>query len=172
MTPAQLAEDIHEQIRATRDTIDRGWALLAQVHARLDRSRIVRSAWSSPQNRYPPIPERPIRPDFNPALARRIEAAEEIAGSPKARAQPTVESPKPVPIESLTRRETEILSLLDARLSNEEIAAVLHLSSGTVKRHTSRIDRKLVLSTRRSAVARAHGLRLLPSRAPEGESPA
>ena len=77
----------------------------------------------------------------------------------------------PDPIESLTWRETEVLRLLDARLSNEEIAAVLHTSSGTIERHTSSISRKLVIRTRREAVARAHGLRLLSSRVPEGESP-
>src|SRR3954447_4843820 len=60
------------------------------------------------------------------------------------------------PIESLTRRETEMLWLLDARLSNKEIAAVLHISSETIEGHTSSIYRKLVIRARRAAVARVH----------------
>jgi DNA-binding NarL/FixJ family response regulator len=77
----------------------------------------------------------------------------------------------PVPIESLTSREIEVLRLLDVRLSNKEIAAVLRISPGSIERHTSSISRKLVIRTRRKALARAHGLRLLSSRAPGGESP-
>jgi ATP/maltotriose-dependent transcriptional regulator MalT len=74
-------------------------------------------------------------------------------------------------IESLTWREIEVLWLLDTRLSNKEIAAVLRISSGTVERHTSSISRKLAIHARRAAIARTHELRLLSSRAPEGESP-
>lgn len=48
-------------------------------------------------------------------------------------------------IESLTWRETEILRLLDARLSHAEIAAVLHLSPGAFQRHRNHICRKLKL---------------------------
>ena len=68
----------------------------------------------------------------------------------------------PSPIESLTRCETEVLQLLDARLSTQEIAAVLHISPATVKRHARSIYRKLAA-------------RLLSSDAledePSGESP-
>jgi ATP/maltotriose-dependent transcriptional regulator MalT len=74
-------------------------------------------------------------------------------------------------IESLTWRETAVLWLLDAQLSNEEIAAVLHIASGTIERHTSSVSRKLVIRTRHEAVALAHGLRLISSRAPKGASP-
>jgi DNA-binding NarL/FixJ family response regulator len=74
-------------------------------------------------------------------------------------------------IESLTSREIEVLWLLDARLSNKEIAAALHNSSGTTERHTSSIYRKLAIHARREAIARTHELRLLSSCAPEGESP-
>jgi LuxR family transcriptional regulator, maltose regulon positive regulatory protein len=77
----------------------------------------------------------------------------------------------PVPIESLTSREIEVLRLLDVRLSNKEIAAVLRISPGSIERHTRSISRKLVIRTRRAAVARTHELRLLSSRVPEGESP-
>jgi LuxR family maltose regulon positive regulatory protein len=74
-------------------------------------------------------------------------------------------------IESLTSREIEVLWLLDAQLSTTEIAAVLRISLGTTESHTSSIYRKLVACTRREALARVHGLRLLSPRAPEGKSP-
>jgi len=61
-------------------------------------------------------------------------------------------------IASLTWREIEVLRLLDARLSIEEIAEVLHIPPGIVKRHTNNLYRKLVVGTQREAIA------------PEGES--
>lgn len=57
-------------------------------------------------------------------------------------------------IESLTWRETEILRLLDARLSTNEIAEVLHIPPEIVKRHVSIIHRKLVVGTLREDIAR------------------
>jgi len=73
-------------------------------------------------------------------------------------------------IVSLTRRETEILSLLDARLSIKEIATVLHISPRSVERHARSIARKLMVRTQREATDRAPELRLLSSQAPEAES--
>jgi len=52
-------------------------------------------------------------------------------------------------IESLAWRATDILWLLDSRLSIGEIAAVLQISSGTVQRQTRGIYRKLRVRTRR-----------------------
>jgi LuxR family maltose regulon positive regulatory protein len=64
-------------------------------------------------------------------------------------------------VESLRPRESEILRLLDVRLSNKEIAASLQISAETVKRHTSNIYQKLMVGSRREAVARAHAQGLL-----------
>jgi pimeloyl-ACP methyl ester carboxylesterase/DNA-binding CsgD family transcriptional regulator len=65
-----------------------------------------------------------------------------------------------VPVESngrspLTRRETEILRLVAAGLSNREIASSLVLSEHTVHRHVANILRKLTQSTRAAAAAHA-----------------
>jgi pimeloyl-ACP methyl ester carboxylesterase/DNA-binding CsgD family transcriptional regulator len=65
-----------------------------------------------------------------------------------------------VPVESngrspLTRRETEILRLVAAGLSNREIASSLVLSEHTVHRHVANILRKLAQSTRAAAAAHA-----------------
>jgi pimeloyl-ACP methyl ester carboxylesterase/DNA-binding CsgD family transcriptional regulator len=65
-----------------------------------------------------------------------------------------------VPVESnghspLTRRETEVLRLVAAGLSNREIASSLVLSEHTVHRHVANILRKLTQSTRAGAAAHA-----------------
>jgi DNA-binding NarL/FixJ family response regulator len=67
-----------------------------------------------------------------------------------------------VPVESngdspLTRRETEVLQLVAAGLSNREIASSLVLSEHTVHRHVANILRRLGQSSR--AAAAAHGTR-------------
>jgi len=55
----------------------------------------------------------------------------------------------------LTRRETEVLRLVAAGLSNREIAASLVLSEHTVHRHVANILRKLTQSSRAAAAAHA-----------------
>jgi pimeloyl-ACP methyl ester carboxylesterase/DNA-binding CsgD family transcriptional regulator len=65
-----------------------------------------------------------------------------------------------VPVESngrspLTGRETEVLRLVAAGLSNREIASSLVLSEHTVHRHVANILRKLTQSTRAAAAAHA-----------------
>ena len=55
----------------------------------------------------------------------------------------------------LTNREQEIIDLLAHRMSNQEIADHLFISSGTVRRHTANIYRKLDVNGRRQAVSKA-----------------
>jgi pimeloyl-ACP methyl ester carboxylesterase/DNA-binding CsgD family transcriptional regulator len=55
----------------------------------------------------------------------------------------------------LTGRETEVLRLVAAGLSNREIASSLVLSEHTVHRHVANILRKLAQSTRAAAAAQA-----------------
>jgi pimeloyl-ACP methyl ester carboxylesterase/DNA-binding CsgD family transcriptional regulator len=55
----------------------------------------------------------------------------------------------------LTGRETEVLRLVAAGLSNREIASSLVLSEHTVHRHVANILRKLAQSTRAAAAAHA-----------------
>nr|MBA2641433.1 helix-turn-helix transcriptional regulator [Actinomycetota bacterium] len=65
-----------------------------------------------------------------------------------------------VPVDSngdspLSSRETEVLRLVAAGLSNREIASSLVLSEHTVHRHVANILRKLTQSTRAAAAAYA-----------------
>jgi DNA-binding NarL/FixJ family response regulator len=62
--------------------------------------------------------------------------------------------------ETLTRRELEVLRLVEEGLSNKEIASALSIELPTVKNHVHRILEKLNVHRRTEAVARArrHGL--------------
>lgn len=52
----------------------------------------------------------------------------------------------------LTKRETEIIALIEGGLSNKEIAVRLHVEVSTVKNHVHNVLDKLQLHDRRSAV--------------------
>lgn len=78
-----------------------------------------------------------------------------------AKIEPGQAEPQPIP-EPLTHREIEILSWIAQGLSNDAIAQQLVISPGTVKAHTAAIYRKLDVSSRTEAVARARQLHILP----------
>jgi len=82
---------------------------------------------------------------FRPALTERTRAAfERASAAPPALALKV----------ALTERETEILALMAAGLSNAEIATALGLSEGTIKNHISSILAKLGVRDRVRAVLR------------------
>jgi DNA-binding NarL/FixJ family response regulator len=60
----------------------------------------------------------------------------------------SIESPR-----SLTRRETEILALVDKGMSNKEIARTLNISFATAKNHVHHILSKLQVRRRTQAIA-------------------
>jgi LuxR family maltose regulon positive regulatory protein len=64
-------------------------------------------------------------------------------------------------VEPLTPRELEVLRLMAAGHSNQEIAQRLIVSVGTVKKHLNNIFGKLNATSRTQAVARARELQLL-----------
>jgi LuxR family maltose regulon positive regulatory protein len=61
-------------------------------------------------------------------------------------------------IEPLSDREIEVLKLIEAGLSNQEIASRLFISITTVKKHISNIYAKLDVKTRTQAVSRGKEL--------------
>jgi DNA-binding NarL/FixJ family response regulator len=83
-----------------------------------------------------------------PAITRRLI-------SEFARLRPQQQA-RPGELEALTPRETEILVLVAAGLSNHEIAERLVLSDETVKTHVSHVLRKLGLRDRAQAVVVAY----------------
>jgi len=82
--------------------------------------------------------------------------------APENSVSPLAPRPSPLP-DSLSPRELEILQLIAAGLSNQEIGARLFLALDTVKGHNRRIFEKLQVQRRTEAVAKARALRLLPS---------
>lgn len=91
-----------------------------------------------------------------------------LAAFPRA-VEPVHFPTKPIPapalddvlIEPLSKRELEILQLIGAGYSNQEIAEQLVVTLHTVKKHSSNIYGKLGVSSRTQAVARARQLNLL-----------
>ena len=81
---------------------------------------------------------------FGPALASRI--AEFFAGGGAA---------KPEAFPQLTEREREILDLVAAGRSNQQIAQTLFLSPKTVRNNVSNIFAKLHVADRAEAIIRA-----------------
>ncbi|MFH9958775.1 response regulator [Streptomyces roseolus] len=86
-----------------------------------------------------------------PAVTRRLIA--EFAG----RAGPSGRRPDPAPrLDVLTDREREVLGLVGAGLSNDEIAGRLVLSPATAKTHVSRTMTKLGVRDRAQLVVLAY----------------
>lgn len=86
-----------------------------------------------------------------PAVTRRLIA--EFA-APSRPARPAA----PPALETLTRREREVLSCLGEGLSNAEIAVRLDMAEATVKTHVSRLLGKLELRSRVQAAVLAQEL--------------
>lgn len=81
-----------------------------------------------------------------------------------------VREPSPIPFEidqagrerlGISRREMEVLTLMAAGHSNEEIARSLFISANTVKTHTSSLYAKLGVKRRTQAVEMAKKQRLI-----------
>jgi LuxR family maltose regulon positive regulatory protein len=64
-------------------------------------------------------------------------------------------------LDPLTKRQLELLSLLDAGLSNQQVADRIHVTLTTVKGHLQKLYAKLGVSSRAAALARARALNLL-----------
>jgi DNA-binding NarL/FixJ family response regulator len=83
-----------------------------------------------------------------PSLTRRLIAAH-ITGPPPSEGVPTA-------LAGLTDREREVLALVAAGRSNDEIAAQLVVSQATVKTHVNRVLAKCCLRSRAQAVVLAY----------------
>ncbi len=66
----------------------------------------------------------------------------------------------PSMVDPLSEREIEVMKLLEEGLSNQEIAARLHISLNTVKAHLKSIYGKLGVSNRVQAIAKGRELEL------------
>jgi DNA-binding CsgD family transcriptional regulator len=64
-------------------------------------------------------------------------------------------------VEALSRRELEVLALIDQGLTNQQIALKLHIAPSTVKTHINNTYGKLGVQTRLQAVRRAREMNLI-----------
>jgi LuxR family maltose regulon positive regulatory protein len=99
-----------------------------------------------------------VDPHCAPAYVARLLAAFGPS-TPASTPAPTLRS-QPL-VEPLTDRELEVLQLIAAGLTNQEIAARLTVSVNTVKTHARNLYGKLDATNRTQAVARARELGLL-----------
>jgi LuxR family maltose regulon positive regulatory protein len=97
----------------------------------------------------------PIQDLLRRAAARGI--APDYVGRLLAAFETSAPPPSPL-IEPLSKRELEVLRLLAAGLSNQEIAEQLVLAVGTVKKYTHNIYGKLGVHNRTAAATRAREL--------------
>ncbi|MBS0370531.1 MAG: winged helix-turn-helix transcriptional regulator [Proteobacteria bacterium] len=93
---------------------------------------------------------------FFAEICQRLPGDDPVARN-ELKAQP--ETPRL--LSALTRREIELLGLVDAGLSNQQLADRTHVSLTTIKWHLQNLYRKLDVSSRSAALARARGLSLL-----------
>ena len=111
--------------------------------------------------------------DEGPAMLRLLERMRDDGGGMQTYLQrlhaafATQLTAHPAPLalhpaaEPLTAREREVLHLIAEGLSNQELAARLHLSPQTVKVHTRNIYSKLEVTSRTQAVVRGRNLGFL-----------
>jgi LuxR family maltose regulon positive regulatory protein len=92
-------------------------------------------------------------------------ASQSQDAAPPSRLAPSLMQQAPAisapPGASLTRREQDVLRLLAAGASNQEIARTLVIGLPTVKKHVSNLLGKLGASSRTQAISRARALSLL-----------
>jgi DNA-binding NarL/FixJ family response regulator len=93
--------------------------------------------------------ESPLNQELATLLLRRLADEKHHKPTP---APSTNHDP---PVETLTPREIEVLTLLTTGQTNQQIANSLNISKGTAKVHVERIIRKLEVSDRTQAAVRA-----------------
>jgi LuxR family transcriptional regulator, maltose regulon positive regulatory protein len=154
-----LAEAERALVRSARlhegsSSIGASWALFVLTRVRCARGRLTDATAALAEGRelLGRISDSGSIADLGTAVTAELAAAEE-----RARAGELVEEP--------TGSELAVLRLLPTSLTLRQIGDDLFVSMNTVKSHTHSLYRKLGVTSRQEAVARAEALGLL------GESP-
>ena len=137
--------------RSPQPTVGHVHALLVLAQVRVARSRLERAASDLERARrmIAGFPD----PGRLPAIAASIERDLTMARANAGNGHLVVEEPTPA--------ELAVLRYLASGLSQREIGARLYISMNTVKTHTRELYRKLGVTSRADAVARAEALGLL-----------
>jgi len=117
---------------------------LAAIHHHLGQPELARQ--------YLPQAEAAVRALRDARVLRRVEALRSHLANPDA---------SPTELEPLTGRERLVLARLATGATNAEIARQLSFSVSTIRNDTSALYRKLAVTGRPEAVARAIALGLL-----------
>ena len=145
-------EALHgERLRRSRQpTVGQAHAVLVLAHVRVARSRLERAAsdLKRAQRAIAGFPD----PGRLPAMAATVEQDLTTARA-NVGDRHVVEEP--------SAAELAVLRCLASGLSRREIGEQLHISLNTVKTHTRELYRKLDVTSRADAVARAEALGLL-----------
>jgi LuxR family transcriptional regulator, maltose regulon positive regulatory protein len=138
---------------------ERGQARLETAYAQLCMARLAARAGDDEEARARAgAARRIITACADPGVILTGRLASTLRGVSRPATPPGPRGPgSPRPAEPLTEREHQILQRLNSQLSLREIASDLYVSYDTVKTHTRHIYRKLGVSTRRQAIARARG---------------
>lgn len=102
-----------------------------------------------------------LSPEHSDSETLRAYAARIVDAFPSSPARKQIQLSDDALLEPLSARETEILRLVAAGKSNQEIADTLVITVGTVKAHTNNLYGKLGVKSRTQALARAQTLGLL-----------
>jgi LuxR family maltose regulon positive regulatory protein len=102
-----------------------------------------------------------IRPGYIDKLLLAFKGEEQESEKVEKTAPLPLRPSTPLLVEALTGRELELLRLVAAGRSNQEIAQELFLAVGTVKKHLNNIFGKLNVGSRTQAIVRAREFELL-----------
>ena len=142
---------------ATQGDDDGAFAALTESLRLASRSRYMRSYLSLGAAMQSLLARMPVPTGYEEYVASlRREFARERLSSPNRPEQDLADP--------LSNRERKVLELMAERLSNKEIAGLLHVSVPTVKSHALKIYQKLRVHGRREAVERAAALGILAER--------
>ena len=105
-----------------------------------------------------------LAPLLQTLIARDIAAktSRQILGA-LGSAPPAQPAPPAIPGNVLTERESDVIFYIAQRMSDKEIAQILHVSVRTIHKHSRNIYQKLHVSSRREAVIAARAAGILPS---------
>ncbi|MBV7332945.1 LuxR C-terminal-related transcriptional regulator [Chloroflexi bacterium TSY] len=102
--------------------------------------------------------QKDVAPDYVAQLVAGIPSAPQPKSTSNATSNATPNADEEPLLDRLTQREEEVLTLMQAGLTNQEIADKLIISLYTVKRHATNIYNKLAVNNRRQAIRKARQL--------------
>ena len=171
LTIADLSLPDSEGIELIKDIVARYPGALILVFSMLDETIHAQRALRAGARGYVPKgrPETAILRAVRRVLAGHIHVSDEIIDAVMDRAVGAPATQPPSPIETLTDRELEIVTLLGQGLNPSGIAARLHISPRTVETHRSQIKAKLNVPT--AAALRCYAIEWLRTSRPDAQRP-